>query len=226
MNNNISWMSRLLGIGLVAGMLVLALAGPADARSKDRYYRYDHSDYYGDGDSDSDSDSDHDHYGDSDSDSDSDHRYYYPREHHRDYYRGHRKPHGRVRWYRDVVIHRPYGHWYPGYAHHYHDDDAYKWLAFTSITLKILDNLNEAQQRSHEAAQVAATRAPVGEQIIWREGAASGSVTAVREGTTTSGRFCREFQQQVSIGGRSERAHGTACRKPDGSWEVVSTANR
>ncbi len=131
----------------------------------------------------------------------------------------------RVRWYRDVVVVRPHGHWYPGYAYHYHDNDAYKWLAFTAITLGVLDFLNEEQQREHEAAQVAATTAPIGERIIWREGGASGAVTATREGVSTSGRYCREFQQEVSIGGRTEQAYGTACRKPDGSWEVISVEN-
>ena len=134
-------------------------------------------------------------------------------------------PRDRVRWYRDVVIIRPHGHWYPGYAHHYHDDDAYKWLAFTAITLGVLDYLNEAQQREHEAAQIAATTAPIGERIIWREGNATGTVVATREGTSTAGRYCREFQQKVSIGGRAEQAYGTACRNPDGSWEVISVEN-
>lgn len=131
-------------------------------------------------------------------------------------------PRERTRWYRDVVIVRPHGHWYPGYAHYHRDDDAYKWLAFTAITLGVLDYLNEVQQREHEAAQVSATTAPVGERIYWQEGGASGYVVATREGTTASGRYCREFQHQVSIGGRTEDAYGTACRNPDGSWEVVA----
>jgi hypothetical protein len=127
-----------------------------------------------------------------------------------------------VRWYRDVWIVRPYGHRYPGYGHYYRDDDAYEWLAFTAITLAILDYLNEAQQREYEAAQIRATTAPVGERIFWRQGDADGYVVATREGTSVSGRYCREFQQEVTIGGRSEDAYGTACRNPDGSWEVVS----
>ncbi len=135
-------------------------------------------------------------------------------------------PGNRVRWYRDVVVVRPYGHWYPGYAHYHHDDDAWKWLAFTAITLGVLDYLNEAQQRQHEAAQVSAATAPIGERIIWQEGGASGSVTAVREGSTTSGRYCREFQHEVTVGGRTEQAYGTACRNPDGSWQVVSSSSR
>jgi hypothetical protein len=132
-------------------------------------------------------------------------------------------PEKRIRRYRDVVVLRPYGHWYPGYGHYHTDSDAFKWLALTAITLKVLDNLNEAQERAHEQAQVRATTAPIGETIIWQEGGASGAVTATREGTSTAGRYCREFQQKVTIGSRTEEAYGTACLQPDGSWEVVST---
>lgn len=31
---------------------------------------------------------------------------------------------------------------------------------------------------------------------------------------------CREYTQTVYIDGRSEQAHGTACRQPDGSWQI------
>ena len=58
--------------------------------------------------------------------------------------------------HRGVAVYRPHGHYYHGYGH-YHDDDAWKWIAFTAITLKVLDNLNEEHQRKHEAAQVEAT---------------------------------------------------------------------
>jgi len=50
----------------------------------------------------------------------------------------------------------------------------------------------------------------------------SGSVTPVDTYQQPDGRYCREFQQTVTIGGRSEQAYGTACRQPDGSWEIVS----
>jgi hypothetical protein len=129
----------------------------------------------------------------------------------------------RTRYYRDVVVIRRYGHVYPGYGYYQNDEDAYKWLAFTAITLKVLDNLNEAQERAHEQAQAEATTAPVGDTIYWNQSDASGAVSVVRDGYSASGRYCREFQQEVTIGGRSERAYGTACQQPDGSWQVVST---
>lgn len=35
------------------------------------------------------------------------------------------------------------------------------------------------------------------------------------------GRYCREFQTSVRVGGRSQPSYGTACRQPDGDWQVV-----
>jgi len=152
-------------------------------------------------------------------------------------HRGYKKPrvihHGptiiipdkRVRRYHKTYVYRAYGHWYNGYGHYRADDDALAWLAFTAITLKVLDNLNEDQQRAHEAAQIRATSVPVGETVIWNQGEASGSVTATRDGTTSSGRYCREFQHEISVGGQREQAYGVACQQPDGSWEIVSTGS-
>lgn len=130
-------------------------------------------------------------------------------------------PPARRRVYRDVVVVRPYGHWYGGYGHYRRDDDAIFFLSLTAITLLALNNLNESQQRAHEEAQIRATTAPVGQPVIWSDGPATGAVTTLREGHTPQGAYCREFQQQVTIGGRTEDAYGTACRQPDGSWQVV-----
>lgn len=118
----------------------------------------------------------------------------------------------------------------PGPRHHgygpYHGDaEAAQWRAFAAITLRMLDVLNEQQRRAHEAAQVHATTAPIGQRIVWNDGSASGAVTALRDGTGSTGEYCREFQQEVTVGGRSERAYGTACRQPDGAWKIVSIRN-
>jgi hypothetical protein len=130
-------------------------------------------------------------------------------------------PPARRRVYRDVVVVRPYGGWYGGYGHYHRDVDAWRWLGLTALTLVILDDLSERQQRALEDAQIRATTARVGEAIHWSDEGASGTVVTTREGTSTSGRYCREFQQTVTIGGRQEQAYGTACQQPDGAWEVV-----
>jgi surface antigen len=33
---------------------------------------------------------------------------------------------------------------------------------------------------------------------------------------------CREYTMDAIIGGRTEQVYGTACRQPDGSWQVVN----
>ncbi len=48
-----------------------------------------------------------------------------------------------------------------------------------------------------------------------------GSVTPVETYQTARGEYCREFQQTVTVGGRTEDAYGTACREPDGSWRIL-----
>ncbi len=35
-----------------------------------------------------------------------------------------------------------------------------------------------------------------------------------------AGRPCREYTIDAVIGGRTEQIYGTACRQPDGSWDV------
>lgn len=36
------------------------------------------------------------------------------------------------------------------------------------------------------------------------------------------GRYCREYTSQATIGGQQQQTYGTACRQPDGAWEVVN----
>ncbi len=120
-----------------------------------------------------------------------------------------------------VNVYRPFGPTIYGYGFRYTDVDAARWIGFTAITLKVLDMMEEEQIRYYEQAQIEATTAPVGEAIVWNSGGASGSVTALREGTNTSGFTCREFQQAVTINGEQETAYGTACLQADGSWRIV-----
>ena len=84
-------------------------------------------------------------------------------------------------------------------------------------------SLDEADKLKAEQAYSRATTAPVGQTIAWNnpETGNYGSVTPTREGTNTStGEYCREFQQTVTVGGEQQDAYGVACRKPDGSWEI------
>lgn len=50
----------------------------------------------------------------------------------------------------------------------------------------------------------------------------SGAVTPMRTYQNAEGQPCREFTTTIIIGGEEEQGYGTACRQPDGSWELVS----
>ncbi len=64
---------------------------------------------------------------------------------------------------------------------------------------------------------------PSGTTTTWRnpDTGNSGTVTPRPAVQTASGEQCREFQQTVTVGGRTEEAYGTACRQPDGTWKIV-----
>ncbi|WP_455372475.1 RT0821/Lpp0805 family surface protein [Limibacillus halophilus] len=83
--------------------------------------------------------------------------------------------------------------------------------------------MDERDQLLHQQAYQEARSAPIGETITWDNpnNGHSGSVTPVREGTSSSGAYCREFQQTIIVGGKAEEAYGTACQQPDGSWKIV-----
>ena len=88
---------------------------------------------------------------------------------------------------------------------------------------KSLDRADRAYaQQAHEQALAA----PVGQTITWNnpKSGNSGTVTPVRDGTDqASGAYCREYQQTVTVGGKTEQAYGTACRQPDGTWKIVGS---
>lgn len=80
------------------------------------------------------------------------------------------------------------------------------------------------QQQANQAAHQALETAPSGQAVAWRnpDSGHSGSVTPVRTYEQAQGQYCREYQQTVVVGGKTETAYGTACRQPDGSWRIVN----
>lgn len=66
--------------------------------------------------------------------------------------------------------------------------------------------------------------APTCSSITWNNprSGSNGTVTPTHTYEPEPGRYCREFQQEVVIGGQIQDAYGTACRQPDGSWEIVT----
>jgi len=93
-------------------------------------------------------------------------------------------------------------------------------LAGSSIG-KSLDRADKIylQKTQHQALE----KSPMGTTSEWNnpDSGNSGTVTPRKTFKTAQGTYCREFQQTITVGGRSEEAYGTACRQPDGTWKTV-----
>ena len=85
-------------------------------------------------------------------------------------------------------------------------------------------SLDRADKLAMENARQEAQTAPIGKEIAWNnpESGNYGTITPIRDGRTSSGEYCREYQQTIVVDGQQERAYGTACQQADGSWKVVN----
>lgn len=87
---------------------------------------------------------------------------------------------------------------------------------------------NHLDQKDKELAAQNAQRAfenaRTGQSSAWRnpDSGHSGNITPTRTYQDNTGQYCREYQQQVTIGGEIHESYGTACRQPDGSWKTVN----
>ena len=75
----------------------------------------------------------------------------------------------------------------------------------------------QTQQRALETA-------PAGQSLPWNnpQSGHSGVVIPAAPYKNDSGQYCREFQNKITVGGKTQSGYGTACRQPDGSWQIVS----
>lgn len=104
-------------------------------------------------------------------------------------------------------------------------------LAFTALgTLlgavagsEIGQSLDRADMAYAQQALPSFSTARTNQQIEWHnpQTGNSGVFVPTQNFRTEDGTLCREFWQRVTIGGRSEKAFGTACYQRDGSWKIV-----
>lgn len=75
----------------------------------------------------------------------------------------------------------------------------------------------------HNSSQDTLETGTTGRSSTWRnpDTGNSGTITPTRTFEVSNGEYCREYTQTINVGGSTERAYGTACRQPDGSWQIV-----
>lgn len=85
---------------------------------------------------------------------------------------------------------------------------------------------NRLDEKDKEMAAKAAHQAfennHTGTPSSWQnpDTGASGTITPTRTYQIESGGYCREYTQEIMVGGEKHESYGTACRQPDGSWKV------
>ncbi len=86
---------------------------------------------------------------------------------------------------------------------------------------KSLDRADQLAMQ-HETQNTLET-APAGTTNAWHnpDSGNGGTVTPTSTYQQSDGTYCREFQQTVTVGGETQEAYGTACRQPDGSWQII-----
>lgn len=97
-------------------------------------------------------------------------------------------------------------------------------LAGALIGQDIGRTLDEADRMAMEQnAQYALEHAPTNTSTPWRnpDSGNGGEITPVETYQAKTGKYCREYRQTVWVGGQEQQAYGTACRQPDGSWEII-----
>ena len=78
--------------------------------------------------------------------------------------------------------------------------------------------------KAGEAEQTALEKNRAGVATKWHnpDSGNSGKVTPKPAVQLASGEFCREYEHEIVVDGRSEIAKGTACRQPNGKWRVIN----
>ena len=83
--------------------------------------------------------------------------------------------------------------------------------------------LDRADKEKATEAAATAESAPLGEPVTWTnaETGHSGSTTATGDHVDAAGNRCRDYQSTVTVDGKDDVSHGTACRQSDGSWTAM-----
>lgn len=86
-------------------------------------------------------------------------------------------------------------------------------------------DLDRADRRAMQVSrQYALESSPTGRTSRWSnpDTGNTGSYTPRAAVQKEDGSYCREYQQTITVAGKTEKAYGKACRQPDGSWKIVA----
>lgn len=75
----------------------------------------------------------------------------------------------------------------------------------------------------NQTSQSALETGQPGQSFPWSnpQSGNSGVVIPSNYYQTPQGQYCREYTQRIQVGGKTQEGYGTACRQPDGTWQVI-----
>jgi surface antigen len=102
-------------------------------------------------------------------------------------------------------------------------------LGFVSAVVLAEENIElggAEQQAMADTLQHALEENPTNQSSAWvnPDTGRSGTSVPIKTFQNSSGQPCREFISTITIAGREEQGYGTACRQPDGSWQLAADA--
>ncbi len=76
-----------------------------------------------------------------------------------------------------------------------------------------------AQRNAQDGLEYSQT----GQSKAWRnpDSGHSGTITPTRTYRTAEGKNCRDFETTIYVDGKQETGSGRACRRTDGTWQII-----
>lgn len=124
------------------------------------------------------------------------------------------------RWNRPAYVWGPPRRVYVPRYYYYRHPDPWDVIVWGVLPIVIYEALSENARQDHQYAYSQAMKAPVGETIVWNDASSDGRIKTTRDGYAGE-KYCREFEQTITIEGKQQDAWGVACQEPDGSWRLV-----
>ncbi len=101
------------------------------------------------------------------------------------------------------------------------DDRVFGIIAGTVIGAALGGLIGESMDRADYTCMGQAFEyAGPGQSVSWNDPSGASYNVMPGDSYESNGRYCREYTTTAVIDGRAETVKGTACRQPDGSWDL------
>ena len=115
-----------------------------------------------------------------------------------------------------------------GYANHMNDNNSFSHdsnsqFALSYELLHLLQWLSRNDTDKLKMNQALENNQP-GQPAYWQNQKTGTDYTVVptKNVTVDGNQYCREYRSTANIAGKKQQVYGTACRQPDGTWQVAN----